>query len=409
MPIGSVRRLPDDENPRRGDVPAMKESLRENTQYRPVVVNRREGTRYGDGTILAGNHTHQALEELGAKEIAVTFVDVDDEAAWKIVLTDNRQGDRGAYDPALIVAAVERAGGIAGTGYDEDFLAGLMGDRTEEGLTDSDEIPEVSAEPISSCGDLWILGEHRLLCGDATDREDLARLMGEELASMLWTDPPYGVSYVGKTKEALTIAGDGQEEAVALLADALAAADKVLRPGSPFYVAHPAGALSVAFGTVVLELGWRLRQGLVWVKDSMVVGHADYHYKHEPILYGYKPGEGRFGRGGNGWYGGHSETSVLEVPRPTTSRDHPTAKPVRLVERCLLNSSRRGALVYEPFGGSGTTLIAAHRTGRRCWAVEIEPRYVDVICRRYQLLTDTLPVLEATGEPHDFNTNTEAA
>ena len=394
-------------NPRRGDVEFIKASLQNNTQYRPIVVNRRTMQ------VLAGNHTFLAAKELGWAEVAATFVDVDDEQAKAIALVDNHASDRAYNDPVLLAAMLREAKVREKAGYSQEFLEQLLvsiGESEEkEGLTDPDEVPETPAKPVSRRGDLWTLGEHRLLCGDATSRSDVEKLMAGELASVMWTDPPYGVSYVGKTKEALTITGDGRHEAIAVFADALPVADEVLLPGSPFYVAHPSGVLSVAFGAAVLEVGWRLHQILVWVKDSMVVGHSDYHYKHEPILYGYKPGEGRFGRGGKGWYGGHSETSVFELPKPRASADHPTMKPVRLVERHLLNSSRRGAFVYEPFCGSGSTLLAAHRTGRRCRALEIDPRYADVICRRFQEYTGEMPILEATGEPHDFRASAGTA
>ena len=152
-------------------------------------------------------------------------------------------------------------------------------------------------------------------------------------------------------------------------------------------MAHPAGPLSLTFGQVVTTLGWRLRQTLVWVKDSLVLGHADYHYRHEPILFGYLPGPGRQGRGSRGWYGDHAQDTVFEIPRPTASPDHPTSKPVALVSAMLVNSTRGNDLVLDPFGGSGTTLIACEQLGRTCRMLELDPRYCDVIVRRWEALT----------------------
>lgn len=174
-----------------------------------------------------------------------------------------------------------------------------------------------------------------------------------------------------------------------MLAAAFEQADRALAPGAALYVAHPAGPLSLVFAEAFVAAGWRLRQTLVWVKDALVVGHADYHFRHEPILYGYTRGGGRRGRGGEGWFGDNAQSSVLEVARPRASREHPTAKPVELVERCLRNSSAAGGLVLDPFAGSGSgsTLVACERARRRARLVELDPRYCDVIVARFERLT----------------------
>ncbi len=171
-----------------------------------------------------------------------------------------------------------------------------------------------------------------------------------------------------------------------LLADSFTQIDRVLAPGAPLYVAHPAGPLSVTFAKAFAER-WQLRQTLVWVKDSIVLGHGDYHYQHEPILYGYKPGEGRRGRGGAGWFGDNAQSSVLSVDRPRASREHPTMKPPALIERALQNSSARRALVLDPFAGSGSTLEACERTGRRARLIELDPRFCDVTVDRFERTT----------------------
>jgi DNA modification methylase len=158
-------------------------------------------------------------------------------------------------------------------------------------------------------------------------------------------------------------------------------------PGARLYVAHPAGELSLTFGQCFVAQGWRLRQTLVWVKDHFVLGRSDYHYRHEPLLYGHKPGEGRIGRGAKGWFGDNAQDSVLEFPRPRASRDHPTTKPPELIERCLRNSSRRGDRVLDPFAGSGSTLVACEVAGRAARLLETDPRYCDVIVGRFERLT----------------------
>lgn len=204
---------------------------------------------------------------------------------------------------------------------------------------------------------------------------------------MMWTDPPYGVDYTGKTPAALTIRNDGGAQLAQLLADSFTAADGALKPGARFYLAAPPGPREFDFHQAIGATGWKLHQGLVWVKDQFVLGHSDYHYRHEPILYGYKPGPGRAGRGnhkGSRWYADHSQDSVFEVARPKASRDHPTMKPVALIEACLRNSSLPADLVLEPFAGSGSTLIACENLGRRCYAIEIDPAYCDVIVDRWE-------------------------
>jgi site-specific DNA-methyltransferase (adenine-specific) len=250
-----------------------------------------------------------------------------------------------------------------------------------------EDIPPAPKRPTTKPGDVWQLGRHRLVCADATDPDAYQALMGKAKAQLLWTDPPYGVAYTGKTTRALTIANDGAEGLDQLLADSFAAIDARLVAGARLYVAHPAGALSAKFIAAFLNHGWRLAQTLVWLKDSMVLGHADYHYRHEPILYGYRPGPGRLGRGGKGWFGDDAQTSVFEVPRPKAAREHPTMKPPALIEAALRNSSRRNQVVLDPFAGSGSTLVACERTGRRARLIEVDPGYCDVIVARFERLT----------------------
>ena len=334
VPISSLR--PHPRNPRRGDLEAVKDSLCHHGQYRPVVANRRTGE------VLAGNHVLRAARELGFTEIAATFVDLSDEEATKLVLVDNRTSDLAGYDDALLVELLEGLGDLSGTGFDEAALDDLLEEVAPPPYED-EELPPAPSEPKTRPGDLYRLGDRRLLCGDAADLGDLGRVMGGEDARLLWTDPPYGVAYEGKTAARLRLRNDRADGLSELLRKAFAAIDAVLSPGAPLYVAHPAGPLSATFICAFLDQGWSLRQTLVWVKDSLVLGHADHHFRHEPILYSYKPGGGRRGRGGEGWYGGDSQQSVLEIPRPRSAREHPTMKPVGLVEIALRNSSRRRA------------------------------------------------------------------
>jgi len=395
IPITDLRQY--GANPRRGNVDAIAESLRINGQYRPVVVRR------GTMEILAGNHTWLAAQQLGWTELAGTFVDCDDEQAKRIVLVDNRSNDVAGYDDAALLELLQSVEDLAGSGFSDADLEALMATVIEPAaLTNPDDVPDPPKDPVSVLGDVWVLGKHRVVCGDATDVGAHDALLGDAKADCVWTDPPYGVNYVGKTKDSLTIENDGAEDLPDLLSGAFNAVTLAAKEGAAVYVAHPAGALSVLFGTTFIAAGWRFHQTLIWDKGSMALGHSDYHFRHEPIILGYTPGGGRRGRGGKGWYGNDSQVSVLEVPKPSRNKEHPTMKPVELIVRCLSNSAPPGGIVLDPFGGSGSTLIACHATNRVARLIELDPRYVDVICRRFQTHTGVTPVLESTGEPHDF-------
>jgi site-specific DNA-methyltransferase (adenine-specific) len=390
-------------NAKRGDVEAIRASLRRNGQYRSLVAR-----EIPDGPliVLAGNHTLQALAAEGHTSARCEIITCDDSTARRINLADNRTAELGGYDnDALAELLSYLDGDYDGTGYTQaDIDALLHLDEPPTALTDPDDIPDIPADPRTRPGDLWHLGPHRLLCGDSTDITAVENMLDGDRADCMWTDPPYGVDYVGKTKQALTIQNDGADGLEDLLAGAFAVATAALRPGAPVYVAH-ADTARATFEAAFRAAGWLFRQNLIWVKNTMVLGRSDYHYRHEPILYGFTDapaGSGRLGRGGNRWHGDNAQTTVFEVDKPARNDTHPTSKPVELVAAGLRNSCRPGGLVYEPFGGSGSTLIAAHTIGRTARVVELDARYVDVICRRYQQHTGTVPVLASTGEAHDF-------
>jgi DNA modification methylase len=251
---------------------------------------------------------------------------------------------------------------------------------------DPDEAPPLPQTPDSQPGEIYQLGPHALLCGDATDADGLGRLLAGVTPEVLMTDPPYGVSYTGKTRRALTIANDNSD-AVGVFGAALRAVDPLLAPSARFYVYVPGGPLGAGFRQCIDDAGWRLHQTLVWVKDRFVLGHGDHQLQHEDILYGWRPGPGRPGRGrhqGSRWQGGNNQSSVFFVDRPARSEEHPTMKPVALIAAQLSNSSRRGDAVLDPFAGSGSALIACEQLGRRCFAVELDPGYCDVIRQRYE-------------------------
>jgi DNA modification methylase len=341
-----------------------------------------------DGTVVMGNQRLLAARELGWATIPVLYAELDPQRARVWALRDNNA--YGEWEELALAALLdELAGGgveLALTGFESGELDRLLALMTPP--ADPDQAPPLpEGEPESSPGELYELGPHRLLCGDATDPGVLARLLGGLQAEVLWTDPPYGVGYEGKTPQALTIANDSTGTLAPLLDGAFAAADTVLAPAARCYIAAPAGSQGTVFRTAFDRVGWHHHQSLVWVKNAPVLGHSDYHYAHEDILYGWKPGPGRPGRGrhqGSRWYGDNRQTTVFHVDRPARSEEHPTMKPVGLIEAMLRNSSRHGDVVFDPFAGSGSTLIACERLGRRCFAIELDPAYCDVIRNRYE-------------------------
>ena len=378
-----------DANPRRISSVQSK-ALKKSLIADPEMLWARPLIALPDGRVICGNMRLHAATELGWETIPTIFVDLDDVQARTWVLRDNNS--YGEWDDTIsaFLAELARDGGdLSLTGFGADFLAAMSRKHRLAGR-DADQAPPLPAKPKSKPGEIYQLGPHRLLCGDARDREALHAFVREPV-DLLWTDPPYGISYTGKTKQKLTIQNDTADGLRALLTAAFAASDPLLAPGARFYIAAPAGPGHLDFLLALNDVGWTLHQTLVWVKDTMVLSHTDHHYKHEPILYGWKPGVGRIGRGnhtGSRWYGDNKQTTVFDVARPTRSVEHPTMKPVALIVAQLENSSRPGDIILDPFAGSGSTLIACEQTGRTCRAIELDPRYCDVIRDRYAAFAD---------------------
>ena len=377
---------------------AIKRSLERFGQRRALIV-------MPDGTVIAGNGTLEAARALGWTDISVTRVPADwttDEAA-AYAIADNRTAELAEWDDDVLkdtLADLDSKGwDIADVGFDVNFLPPAE--------VHEDDVPSVPVEPETKPGDLWVLGDHRLLCGDSTVITDVEKVMGGGVAALCITDPPYNVDY--QSGDGKTIKNDHMkaEAFVAFLTDAFTSLYAACSAGTPVYVFH-ADSEGLAFRTAFTAAGFLLKQVLVWAKQSFVLGRQDYHWQHEPILYGWKPGAA------HRWFGGRklatviggeslsemsdvevrelleemlAETSVIKHERPSTSAEHPTMKPVALVARLLENSSLRGDVVVDPFLGSGTTLIACEQTGRVCRGLELDPAYCDVIVQRWENLT----------------------
>jgi site-specific DNA-methyltransferase (adenine-specific) len=386
VPIESVTLHPN--NPRRGDVEAVAASLERFGQQKPIVVQR------SSGFVVAGNHLVKAARSLGWTEIAANVEELDDATAVGFMLADNRTADLGGYDDALLAAILaeqDAAANLAATGYDTDDVAAILAAADISATRDPDAAPELpeTADLYVEPGDLWTLGRHRLLIGDSTDPAAVARLVGDQAVDLLWTDPPYGVAYSGKTTAAMTIAND--DLGIAGTRELVAAALRLvpLRAGGSFYIASPAGPGHLAFLLALADAKLTFRQTLIWLKDAFVLGHSDYHYRHEPILYGWRDGAAHTFRADR------RQDSVWEIARPGRSDLHPTTKPVELVERAIRNSCAPGDVVSDPFSGSGTTIIAAELTERRALAMEIDPRYAQAAIERWQSFTGARATREA--------------
>lgn len=273
-------------------------------------------------------------------------------------------------------------------------LTGFSKDLILEPEDKDDEIPDVPDEPQSQLGDVYELGPHRIVCGDSTKDEDVAKLMNGHKTDLWLTDPPYNVAYEGKTKDALTIQNDSMsdESFLDFLTAAFDVAATNIKSGASFYIWH-ADSEGYNFRKAALEAGLNVRQCLIWVKNTMVMGRQDYQWKHEPCLYGWKEGSS------HSFYADRKQTTVLNFDKPTKSTLHPTMKPVELFSYQITNSTKEEDIVLDTFSGSGSTLIACEKTGRTCYGMELDPKYVDVIIQRYVDYTENCGIIK-NGEPY---------
>lgn len=341
-----------------------------------------------DGVIVAGHGRLAAAQKLGLPTVPVVVLDhLTPTQRRALVIADNRIAENAGWDEAMLqvelTALRDDDFDLTLTGFDADDLADLLAgeETTTEGQTDDDAAPEVPATPVSRPGDVWICGEHRVRCGDATDPDAYVTVLGDEIADMVFTDPPYNVNYANSAKDKLR----GKNRAI--LNDNLGEGfqDFLLAALTPT-LAHCRGGIYVAMSSSeldTLQAAFRAAGGhwstfIIWAKNTFTLGRADYQRQYEPILYGWPEGGERH------WCGDRDQGDVWQIKKPAKNDLHPTMKPVELVERAIRNSSRPGDVVLDPFGGSGSTLIAAEKSGRRARLIELDPKYVDVIVRRWQ-------------------------
>ena len=335
-----------------------------------------------ENIIVEGHGRYAACKSLGIETVPVLRLDeMTDKQRREYAIAHNRTAEFSVWDFDMLK---EESKELDFSDFDFDL--------TEDEDTEiiEDEAPEIDEDtpPRTKLGDIWKLGTHRLMCGDSTNVEDVYKLMGEERADMLLTDPPYNVAYEGKTKKKLTIQNDEQDDADfrQFLVDAFEAANAVMKPGAVFYIWH-ADSEGYNFRGACFDIGWKVRQCLIWNKNSMVMGRQDYHWKHDPCLYGWKEGASHL------WAADRKQTTVIDWQRPTKAEIHPTMKPVGLFDYQIKNNTKGGDIVLDLFNGSGTTIMACEQNGRVARCMELDPRYVDACVKRWETFTGEKAVL----------------
>ena len=370
-------------------------SIKEFGWTNPIIID-------GENGIVAGHGRTLAARKLGLEEVpCIELKNLTETQKRAYILADNRLALDAGWDNemlALELGDLKDAGvDLELTGFSDEELDELLATPTDSTDGSEDEAPEPQEDPVSKRGDVWILGAHRVMCGDSCSADDISKLFGNTgggtpTVSLYLTDPPYNVAYEGGTKDALTIQNDNMEDGQfrQFLVDAFSMADTVMQPGAVFYIWH-ADSEGFNFRGACRDVGWPIRECLIWAKNMFVIGRQDYQWRHEPCLYGWKEGAA------HKWYSDRSQSTVLEFDKPTRNGVHPTMKPVELFRYLIENSSKKGDVVFDSFGGSGTTLIASEETGRVARLMELDPRYVDVIVKRWQEMTGKEATLEETG------------
>ena len=352
----------------------------------PLIIN-------NDMTVIGWHQRLKVLKELGFTELECIVVDLDktNEKALNIAL-NKIQGD---WDEEKLEDLLQELKlqnfdtNLTGFDFDEvdEMLKDMNGSKEDD--FDIDSAYEEIEEPITKPGDVWILGNHRLMCGNSTQKEDVIHLMNNQKADMLLTDPPYNVDYVGKTVDALKIANDNMNDVqfYEFLKQAFINMFDFTKEGASIYVFH-ADTEGLNFRKAFKDAGFKLAECLIWKKDCFVMGRQDYQWQHEPILYGWKEGAAHY------FINDRTQSIILEFDRPKQSALHPTMKPIDLIARLVKNSSKENDIILDLFGGSGSTIITAEQLNRICYSMELDPKYCDVIVKRWEALTGKKAKLE---------------
>ena len=363
-----------EKNPRKNDeaVGPVAESIKEFGFKCPIILDK-------DNVIIAGHTRYKAAKQLKLKEVpCIVADDLTEEQIKAFRLADNKVGEIAEWDFDLLNMELESIS------FDmSSFGFNILNEEEKEIEEDDYDLEEKLKnieKPKSKYGDIYQLGKHRLMCGDSTKIEDVEKLMNGNKVDLLITDPPYNVNYEGGN--GLKIKNDNMDNDNfrKFLTDAFSTADSVMKEGAVFYIWH-ADSEGYNFRGACFDNNWKVRQCLIWNKNSMVMGRQDYHWKHEPCLYGWKDGASHL------WASDRKQTTILDFDKPTKNAEHPTMKPVKLFDYQIRNNTKKDDVVLDLFGGSGTTLIACEQNGRISYNMELDPKYVDVIIDRWETLT----------------------
>ena len=355
-------------------------------ELRPIVVDE-------NNIILGGNMRFKALKEAGHTEVSIVKAnDLTEQQKDEFIVKDNVGFGEWDWDSLANEWEVDKL-----EEWGLDLPVDLSVKEELEAEEDEFDVPEGGIETDIVIGDLFEIGEHRLLCGDSTQTDTFEKLMQGELADMVITDPPYNVAYEGKTKDALKIENDSMDndDFYKFLYDFYTALTTAVRKGGAIYVWHASSEI-INFAKAMVDAGWLLKQQLIWVKNSMVMGRQDYQWKHEPCLYGWLKGDS------HKWYSDRKQTTIIEFDRPNRNAEHPTMKPIGLFAYQIENSSKIGDIVIDAFGGSGTAMIACEQLKRKARVIEYDPRYCQVILERMIKLDPTLKV-KKNGEDYTLS------
>ena len=361
-------------NPRKNTeaVAPVAESIKEFGFKVPIVVTK-------DGEIINGHTRYKAAKRLKLETVPVIYADdLNEEQIKAFRLADNKVGEIATWDEDLLGIELSEIDGIDMSLFNFDIDLGIDDNEVKEDDADI-EVPD---EPKSKLGDKFKLGRHILMCGDSTNLDDVSELMSGVKADLLITDPPYNVNYEGGTKDSLKIKNDNMEDGKfrEFLKDAFYCANEVMKNGAVFYIWH-ADLEGYNFRGACRDVGWIVRECLIWNKNTFVLGRQDYHWQHEPCLYGWKEGSSHL------WASDRKQTTILNFDRPNRNGEHPTMKPIALFDYQIKNNTKEEDVVLDLFGGSGTTIMACEQNGRNAMVMELDPRYVDVIIKRWEDFT----------------------